>query len=100
MPPRTRLISEQQCAWLADDLQNLINELSRIRPRHREFSQNIWLGGSQDANNYEEPPVRCRRSMDLLRRAQDLVQQADHVLAMFRAVGDNGVEEDDNARDS
>lgn len=44
--------------------------------------------GDREANNTEVGPTRTTKAMDLLRQARELIRQADHEVALFRAKGD------------
>ncbi len=92
MGERTRKISNDQCAMFALDMTEARFQLNRIIGRHVSLEKGVWLGGDRDANNNEKPPVRCAQAMAALREASELIAKADHLVAMFQAVGDEGAE--------
>jgi len=88
MAKRVRDINDDMCGRFEEDLNNVRFEFDRFMGRQREFERTEWLGGDQKANAFEAPPARCAKAMALLRQAQELMRQADHEVAMFRAIGD------------
>jgi hypothetical protein len=88
MTHRVREVTEDQCQWIATDLAALDHEFARVLSRHQGLAENVWLGGDRDADNTEKGPVRITKAIDLIRKARDLIREADHEVAMFRATGD------------
>lgn len=87
MTHRTREVTDDQCQRFADDLAALDMELARIIGRHKPLSESVWLGGDQKADNTEIGPERTTKAMALVEQARNLLRQADHEVAMYRAVG-------------
>lgn len=88
MAQRIREITDKQCAQFEADANGLVSEVEKVIDRHAAMYYSEWLGGDIKADNSEEAPARCQKAISLLRQAVKLIQQADHEVAIFRAVGD------------
>ena len=88
MAKRTRRIKDEQCGAFEADMEALKLQMLRALSTHGDFSRDEWLGGDQKADNHEVAPEACSEAMALLRQALELVVEADHKVAMFRATGD------------
>ena len=85
MAQRIREIKDDQLAQFEVDCMDLSMMLSRVMGQHADMHRSEWLGGDQKANNSEEAPERCRLAMSKLQQARELILEADHEAAMFRA---------------
>lgn len=82
---RTRTITDDMRRWFETDLNDVRFRLSRVFDKHKAFEEDVWLGGSKNDNNTEKPPPRATKTMQHLRAAAKLLDQADHEVAMLRA---------------
>ena len=88
MATRTREINDEACGRFEAEMDAIRASLGRFTIAFTDFEREEWLGGDIKSDNNEVPPRRCASAMAKVREARRLLNEADHEVAMFRAVGD------------